>query len=95
MPRWLKHFLFIFVLVIFGGCAGSCSGCSGCGVTPLPGGFPSDKRVENATSVRLTDSGLKFLSANLGPIAGNLVGGGTDPNGTITFDVPRRTPARR
>jgi len=88
MPRWLKHFLFIFVIVIFGGCAGSCSGCSGCGVTPLPGGFPSDKRVENATSVRLTDSGLKFLSANLGPIAGNLVGGGTDPNGTITFDVP-------
>ncbi len=88
MPRWLKHFLFIFLLVMFGGCAGSCSGCAGCGVTPLPGGFDSTKRVENATSVRLTQSGLKFLSDNLGPLAGKLVGGGTDPNGTMTFDVP-------
>ncbi len=87
MPRWLKHFFFILLLVVFSGCAGSCSGCSGCGVTPLAGGFDTSKQVENATSVRLTQSGLKFLSDNLGPLAGNLIGTG-NTSGIVTFNVP-------
>ncbi len=91
MPRWLNHLLFVLVLVVFGGCAGSCGGCSGCGVTPLPGGFAADKRVENASSVRLTDSGVQFLSQNLGTLAGQLVGSGTGSNGVVTFDVPTST----
>lgn len=86
MPRWLRHLLFLSMLIVFGGCAGSCTSCGGCGITPIPGGFPMDKRVENSSSVRVTQSGLQFISQNLGPIAGNLVGGGGA--GALTFEVP-------
>ncbi len=88
MPRWLKHFLFLSLLVVFGGCAGSCSSCAGCGITPIPNGFPLDKRVENSSSVRVTQSGLKFISDNLGTLAGQLIGSGSANGGTITFNVP-------
>ncbi len=89
MPRWLKHIVFVLFLVVFAGCAGSCSSCSGCGMTPLPGGFPSENRIENSASVRLTDSGLKFLGDNLGALAPNLLGAGSANAGVITFDVPK------
>lgn len=89
MPNWLKHTLFILFLVVFAGCAGSCSGCSGCGVTPLPGGFPNENRIQNASSVRLTQSGLTFLSTNIGTIAPKVIGDAAQSNaGVITFEVP-------
>ncbi|MEZ4223720.1 MAG: hypothetical protein R3B13_22420 [Polyangiaceae bacterium] len=89
MPSWLKHICFVLFLVVFAGCAGSCSSCSGCGMTPLPGGFKSEGRIENAASVRLTDSGLKFLGDNLGAIAPSVIGSAAQTNaGVVTFDVP-------
>ena len=89
MPRWLKHVFYVVCLVVFAGCAGSCSSCSGCGMTPLDGGFPNEKRIENAASVRLTESGLKFIGDNLGAIAPNLLGDVAQGNaGVVTFDVP-------
>jgi hypothetical protein len=92
MPNWLKHTLFILFLVVFAGCAGSCSGCSGCGVTPLDGGFPSENRIQNASSVRLTQSGLQFLGSNLGAIAPQLIGDAAQSNaGVITFEIPQST----
>lgn len=89
MPRWLKHFAFVLFLVIFGGCAGSCSGCSGCGVTPLPGGFPKESRIDNSTSVRVTKSGLDFIAQNIGGLAPSLLGGQGQVNaGVVTFEIP-------
>jgi hypothetical protein len=85
MRRLLKHLLVGTGLMVAGGCSGA-SGCSSCGgLTPLPGGFPIDKRIENAGSARITESGVAFLEANLGAIAGPLVGGGA---GGLSFPVP-------
>lgn len=90
MPRrLLKHIFAILVLLIVAGCSGSgCGGCAGCGVTPLPQGFPTEARIENAGSVRLTQSGLGFLQNNLGTLAKSLLGGMAD-GGVLTFEVPK------
>ena len=72
MPRWLKKTLFTSLFLVVA-CGGNGSGCSGCSsLTPLPQGFPADQRTENAASVRLTQSGLAFLSANIGKLASTL-----------------------
>lgn len=85
MRRLLKHLLVGTGLMVAAGCSGA-SGCSSCGgLTPLPGGFPIDKRIENAGSARITSSGVAFLEANLGAIAGPLVGG---DGGGLSFPVP-------
>ncbi|NUQ78291.1 MAG: hypothetical protein HUU21_32585, partial [Polyangiaceae bacterium] len=91
MPRLLKHIVAIVVLLIVAGCAGGgCgSGCSGCaGFEPLPAGFKPQARIENAGSVRLTNSGLDFLEKNLGTLAGTLLGDMGGAGGVITFPVP-------
>jgi len=77
------------VVILIAGCAGGgcSSGCSGCGMTPLPGGFDPNARIENAGSVRLTQSGLTFLEQNLGPLAKSLLGG-SGSGGVITFPIP-------
>ncbi len=76
------------LFVIAGGCSGGgcSSGCSCGGISPLPEGFKPEQRIENSASMRITDSGMKFLSANLGTIAANLIGGG---QGVMTFDIPK------
>jgi hypothetical protein len=88
MPSWLRHFLFVLFLVVFAGCAGSCSGCSGCGMTPLPGGFPNAERIENSSSLRVTDTGFEFISANIANLAPALLGEGTSA-GVLTFEIPK------
>ncbi len=87
MPRVIKHFSSILVLLVIAGCAASGGGCSGCGMTPLPAGFKPADRVENAGSARLTQSGIEFLEQNLGVLGRALLGGGD--SGVITFSVPR------
>src|SRR4051812_35785459 len=74
------------LFVIAGGCGGGgcSSGCSCGGVSPLPEGFKPEQRIENSASLRITDTGVKFLQANLGTIAANLIGGG---KGTLTFNI--------
>ncbi|HEY1955659.1 MAG TPA: hypothetical protein VGH28_08600 [Polyangiaceae bacterium] len=72
----------LFVLACSGG--GCSSGCAGCGVTPLPGGFPKASAITNAGSVRVTRAGFDFLQKNLGTIAGKALGGGT-----ITYPIPK------
>jgi hypothetical protein len=90
MPRWLKKTLFTSLFLVVA-CGGNGSGCSGCSsLTPLPQGFPVDQRTENAASVRLTQSGLAFLSANIGQLASTLA-----PtlvvNGVIAQSIPATT----
>ncbi len=89
MPRrLLKHIFAVLVILIVAGCSGGgCGGCAGCGVTPLPNGFPAPARVENAGSVRLTQPGLGFLSANIGTLIKAALGSGAN-GGVITFPIP-------
>ena len=57
-------------------------------MTPLPGGFPNEGRIENAASVRITPSGLKFLGDNLGKLAPNLLGSSASGTaGVVTFPI--------
>jgi MYXO-CTERM domain-containing protein len=94
MPRLLKHLVAILFVLIVAGCGGGgCSGCSGCGMTPLPGGFPADNRIENAGSVRLTDSGIKFLQDNVGTLAKTLLASGN--GGVLTFNVPETSGSQK
>ena len=67
------------------GGGGGCSSCSG--VTPLPGGFINEERVENAAAVRITQSGFDFLEDNVGTLAGTLLGDGVN-QGIVTFPIP-------
>ena len=87
----LRHAMAILAILIVAGCSGGgCGGggCSSCGgVTPLPNGFDATHRIENAGSVRLTQSGLQFLQQNLGTLAKGLLGG-AGANGVMTFDIP-------
>lgn len=86
-----RHVFGIILFLLVASCSGGgcSSGCGGCGgTTPLPGGFPKEKAIENAASVRLSKPGLDFLATNLPPIASKLAGG---QNGKIKFGVPSTT----
>ena len=81
--RALRNFVVVAGIAGVASCSGN--GCSGCsGVTPLPAGFTQSKRIENAASVRLTKSGLDFLSTNIGSVASHIVGGG---QGSLQFPI--------
>lgn len=64
------------------GCGG---GCGGCGMEPIPGGFPPAKRTPNAVQVRVTPTALAAISANPATLLGNLAGG---MGGILKFNVP-------
>lgn len=84
-PRLLRQAFGAVSAILLASCSGG--GCSnGCsGTTPLPGGFPKDKAVENAASVRISRPGLDFLEENLPTVVGAAVGG---TGGKITFPIP-------
>jgi hypothetical protein len=86
---WTKHLVAIVAVLLVAGCGGGgCSGCACAGVTPLAEGFKPEKRIENAGSVRVTDSGVTFLQDNLGTLAKGLLGGNGANGGVLTFDIP-------
>jgi hypothetical protein len=79
---------FVVLIAVFlaaGGCGG---GCSGCGMEPIPGGFPSAKRTPNAGQIRVTPTALGKITADPAGVLGPLVGGGGGAPGVITFPVP-------
>ncbi len=88
MLRLLKHLTGVLVVFVIAGCTGGgcSSGCSCGGVTPLAEGFDASRRIENAASVRLTDTGINFLEDNIGTLAGLLLG--SDGGAVMTFEVP-------
>ncbi len=86
LSRFRHVFGVVFFLLIASCSGGGCGGCGGCaGMTPLPGGFPADKAVENAASVRVSRPGLDFLEKELGPIAAKATNA---PNGKMAFGIP-------
>src|SRR4051812_42490014 len=88
----LKHVVAVLAVLVVMGCGGGgCSGCACAGVTPLPNGFRASNRIENAGSVRITDTGFAFLEQNLGTLASKLVGG-MGMGGVINFDIPGQPP---
>src|SRR5688500_5280702 len=71
----------IFAVMACGG--GGCSACSGCGIQPIPGGYPIAERVENSAQVRLTESGIGFIEDNFDSIVRIAL-----PDG-LSFAIPR------
>ena len=55
--------------------------CEGCAILPIPGGFPADQRIPNATQVRLSPAGIEFLEQNaeslIAPLLGDIAPGST------------------
>src|SRR3972149_8123801 len=83
---YAKRLFFITaILVTFSCSGGGCSGCTGCGVAPIPGGFPIDQRIGNAMQMRLTESGISFIETNIAAIVASFLPGGLD------FPVPHST----
>lgn len=87
MPRWVKHILGVLAVMSVAACTGG-SGCEG--MEPLPAGFDSAYRIENAASVRITESGLNFLESNIGNLAAQFLAADPDTeNGVLTFPIER------
>lgn len=80
-----KPFIACFVIMFVFACGGGgCSGCAGCGVEPIPGGFPTAQpRIANAGQIRLTSSGIGFVESNISGIVTRFL-----PDG-LTFAIPR------
>jgi hypothetical protein len=86
---WWRQALVVVLFLLIASCSGGgcSSGCSSCGVAPLPAGFPATSTIANSASARVTQHGLGFLSANIGALVTNLLGRNGTP-GVIDFDVP-------
>src|SRR6476620_5454451 len=86
--EWIRRLGVIgFVMFVLACSGGGCtSGCAGCGVTPLPGGFPKASTIPNAGSVRVPRAGLDLMQTNLGAIAGQVLGGVT-----ITYPIGKNS----
>lgn len=65
--------------IVATGCAGDGCTCAG----PIPGGFPSEERVENAVQVRISDTGLAALGQDPDALLDNLLG-----EGGLIIEVP-------
>jgi MYXO-CTERM domain-containing protein len=80
--------LAVLCLIVASCSGGGCSsGCSTCGTTPLPGGFPKASTIPNAASVRVTRPGLDFVQENIGTLAEKALGTGAKA-GVASFPIP-------
>ncbi len=57
---------------------GGCSSCEGCGVAPIPGGYPLADRIDNSAQARLTSSGIAFIEDNISSIVTTFLPEGLD-----------------
>ncbi len=94
MRHSLRHLTMVALL------ASACGGSSGDpaasnplgGLAPIPGGFKTENRMENAIGLRVTDSGLGFLEKEGPALAGDLLGGalgGTSQGNQLKIEIPR------
>lgn len=89
----MRNWRVVWGVILFGVLA-ACSGGSGggcgssCGMQPLPAGYPRDQAIENAATVRVTRSGLDFVSTNGPNLASKLIG---TTGGILNFDLPEST----
>jgi hypothetical protein len=80
---WIVVAMAMFVAA--GGCGGGCGGCAG--MEPIPGGFPSSERVQNAGQVRVTQTALAAIEADPAGVLGPLAGGGASAPGKLVLDI--------
>ncbi len=74
--------LLVLMLVLSHCSGGGCSsGCEGCGMAEIPGGFPADQRIENSVQIRLSEHGLGFVEQNAPDIIAGLMTDG------LTFPI--------
>jgi hypothetical protein len=73
----------LLVLFLYACSGGGCSTCEGCGVAPIPGGFPIADRIDNAAQIRLTQQGIEFIEREGPALVPALLGM------DLAFDVPR------
>jgi len=85
LRSWSRRAFAISAMSFLAACSGG--GCSkGCGgMTPLPGGFPADKTVDNGAAVRITRPGLDFVQSQVPSIAAKLLNA---KNGVYTITIP-------
>ena len=88
--QWLRGlgrralpFALVFFVIACGD--GGCSGCDGCAVQPIPGGYPTGERIDNAAQVRLTSAGLGYLESHVDELLAAFLPGNLD------VPVPRTT----
>ncbi len=86
--RFRHIFGVVFFLLVASCSGGGCSsGCGGCGgTTPLPGGFPKEKTIDNAATVRVSRPGLDFVEKQLPSIVTKVANA---PGGVLGFDIPK------
>lgn len=91
--RFRHVFGVLFFLLVASCSGGGCSsGCGGCGgTTPLPGGFPKDKTIDNAASVRVSRPGLTFVEQNLPAVVTKVANA---PGGVLGIDIPNIDPPK-
>lgn len=73
---WLGLF---FIAIVIGGCTGDGCSCA----APIPGGFPPEKRTQNAVQVRLSETGIDVLTQNPNALVTNFLG-----DDGLIFQVP-------
>ena len=78
----VRFILGVLALVVSAACSSS-SGCSGCAMEKIPGGFPLQKKYDNVIQVRLSQGGINFVENNFEGLIKGLVPGG------LTFDIPK------
>lgn len=85
MRARIDWFVIITAIVFAVGCGGG--GCGGCaGIEPIPGGFPSAKRIPKAAQIRVTSSALQKIVDDPATIIGGFVG--SNNAGVVTFPIP-------
>jgi hypothetical protein len=84
---YFRRAFIIVAAVLAAGASCGGGGCSGCGVTPIPGGFDLAKRTANAGQVRVSTSGIAKITADPAQLLGGLLGSGGG-SGIIQFPAP-------
>ena len=84
--HWRIDWFVVVTSIVFAvSCGGG--GCGGCTTfAPIPGGFAPAKRNPNAVQVRVTNTGLGFITSDPAKVLGGLAGGAM--NGIVKFPVP-------
>ncbi len=78
LRKYARQALVLVVVLVIAACSGGgcSSGCSGCGLSTLTRPIATANTINNAGSARITRSGLDFIQANAGTLAGSLLGSG-------------------